>query len=315
MLERPVRINGTTYTHHELTGVDHDFAREITTVRITSYNDTENHTTWVPLPLSENATRAELCETVYALPIFEPYINDDTDRVNQLMSVLTDEQLESFPTSFFSDWKAGIYYTVGTRVAYNGGLFRCLTAHTSQADWTPDVVPSLWTGVRAMEVIPDAIEEWVQPDSTNGYMSGDKVLHFGDTWVSLIDNNVWEPGVVGTENLWWIVTDTTNDETGDTTSSDDSGESGDSGDTGDITGSDDTGDTGDGNTTEPTVETPTEPDDTDDIYASVPEWVQPNGSNPYGIGDVVQHNGQVWESATSGNVWEPGVYGWNVISQ
>ena len=41
------------------------------------------------------------------------------------------------------------------------------------------------------------IAEWVQPDSTNPYMTGDRVLHNGSTWESTVDNNVWEPGVYG----------------------------------------------------------------------------------------------------------------------
>ena len=40
---------------------------------------------------------------------------------------------------------------------------------------------------------------WEQPESTNPYMKGDKVTHAGRTWVSTIDNNVWEPGVYGWE--------------------------------------------------------------------------------------------------------------------
>ena len=31
------------------------------------------------------------------------------------------------------------------------------------------------------------------------YMQGDKVTHGGKTWVSAIDNNIWEPGVYGGE--------------------------------------------------------------------------------------------------------------------
>ena len=27
-------------------------------------------------------------------------------------------------------------------------------------------------------------------------------MHNGKTWESLVDNNVWEPGAVGTESLW-----------------------------------------------------------------------------------------------------------------
>ena len=34
---------------------------------------------------------------------------------------------------------------------------------------------------------------------TNPYKKGDKVTHNGSTWVSTVDNNVWEPGVYGWE--------------------------------------------------------------------------------------------------------------------
>lgn len=35
--------------------------------------------------------------------------------------------------------------------------------------------------------------EWTQPDSTNGYSIGDKVLYNGVIYESLIDNNIWSP--------------------------------------------------------------------------------------------------------------------------
>ena len=44
-------------------------------------------------------------------------------------------------------------------------------------------------------------------------------------------------------------------------------------------------------------------------------WTQPLGaSDAYNTGDIVEHNGQQWVSDVDGNVWEPGVYGWSVIS-
>lgn len=42
----------------------------------------------------------------------------------------------------------------------------------------------------------------------------------------------------------------------------------------------------------------------------IPEWEQPDSTNPYSKGDKVRHNGRVWVSDLDGNVWEPGVYGW-----
>lgn len=97
----------------------------------------------------------------------------------------------------YPKWNAdSIEYTVGNRVLYNGTLYKCLQAHTSQETWTPTDAASLWAEVLAGQDGTD-IGEWVQPDSTNPYMSGDTVTHNGKTWVSNIDNNVWEPGVYG----------------------------------------------------------------------------------------------------------------------
>lgn len=46
----------------------------------------------------------------------------------------------------------------------------------------------------------------------------------------------------------------------------------------------------------------------------IPDWVQPTGvHDAYQIGDKVKHNGSTWESTVNSNVWEPGVYGWNII--
>lgn len=45
-----------------------------------------------------------------------------------------------------------------------------------------------------------------------------------------------------------------------------------------------------------------------------PEWVQPTGAqDAYSAGDKVSHNGKHWKSTVNGNVWEPGVYGWEEV--
>lgn len=46
----------------------------------------------------------------------------------------------------------------------------------------------------------------------------------------------------------------------------------------------------------------------------VPEWEQPDSTNPYQIGDRVTHNGKTWENTIANNVWEPGVYGWKEVN-
>jgi len=63
------------------------------------------------------------------------------------------------------------------------------------------------------------------------------------------------------------------------------------------------------------------PMDTPSLFAKVlipdenviPEWEQPDSTNPYSKGDKVTHNGKTWISTADGNVWEPGVYGWKDV--
>ena len=117
----------------------------------------------------------------------------------KLRGFATDEQAIEAP-AVYPEWKAEVAYTLDDRVLYNEVLYKVITAHTSQEDWTPDVSASLFAKV----LIPDenVIPEWEQPDSTNAYMIGDKVIHNGKTWVSTVDNNVWAPDVA---NTWKVV--------------------------------------------------------------------------------------------------------------
>lgn len=114
--------------------------------------------------------------------------------IEMAVASLTDETALEVVT-LFPEWEVGVEYEADTRVKFNGILYRCLTAHTSQTDWTPDVAASLFAKV----LIPDenVIPEWEQPESTNPYMKGDKVAYDGKTWESTVDNNVWAPGTYG----------------------------------------------------------------------------------------------------------------------
>lgn len=111
---------------------------------------------------------------------------------------MTDEQILEYP-DFVEKWESGKAYAVGKRLEYNGTIYKVLQAHTSQETWIPPDAPSLFAKV----LIPDenVIPEWEQPNSTNPYAKGDKVTHNGKTWQSTMDNNVWEPGVYGWEEV------------------------------------------------------------------------------------------------------------------
>lgn len=97
----------------------------------------------------------------------------------------------------FPQWKVEHDYAVGDRVQDDSVLYKCLTAHTSQASWKPADAPSLW-----VRVDDPSIEwpEWVQPQgSTDAYAKGAKVSHNGKHYISDVDANVWEPPTMWSE--------------------------------------------------------------------------------------------------------------------
>lgn len=95
--------------------------------------------------------------------------------------------------ALYPHWKAGEAVALGDRKQHNGILYKCIQAHTTQADWQPDATPALWAVV-SLEEWP----EWKQPAGAHdAYNKGDKVKHNSKKWVSTADANVWEPGVYG----------------------------------------------------------------------------------------------------------------------
>ena len=89
----------------------------------------------------------------------------------------------------FPQWVIGRAYAVDERLQYNGVLYRVVQAHTSQADWTPDITPALFVAVSL-----DEWPEFVQPTGAHdAYNKGDKVTFEGKHYISLIDANVYSP--------------------------------------------------------------------------------------------------------------------------
>ena len=111
------------------------------------------------------------------------------------IAVTLDDETALTGVELFPAWTVGKAYAVSDRVQYNGALYKVLQDHTSQETWTPDAAPSMFAKVLIAD--ENIIPEWEQPDSTNAYSKGDKVTHNGKTWVSDVDNNVWEPGIYG----------------------------------------------------------------------------------------------------------------------
>lgn len=118
-------------------------------------------------------------------------------RAIQIFAASLDEETALEIASVYPAWAAGQAYAVGDYLTYgvNGvgdpQLYKAAQAHTSQADWTPDNTPALYTPVGLTD---DGYPVWSQPTGAqDAYNTGDVVDYNGTLYRSLIDGNVWPP--------------------------------------------------------------------------------------------------------------------------
>ena len=62
----------------------------------------------------------------------------------KIVSTFTDENAVKV-IDLYPKWTVGIAVAKDSRYQFNGKLYKCVQAHITQADWTPDITPSLWT--------------------------------------------------------------------------------------------------------------------------------------------------------------------------
>ena len=116
------------------------------------------------------------------------------DKLDSIAVALPDdiavEHVDLYPV-----WMEGMALGIGDRVQHNGGLYRVQQAHT--AEHPPSVnTAALYTRINA----PGEIPAWVAGQS---YAKDVQVTHNGKTWLSIVDNNVWEPGAAGVFDSIW----------------------------------------------------------------------------------------------------------------
>ena len=109
------------------------------------------------------------------------------------LAVTLDDETALTGVELFPAWAIGKAYAVNDRAQYNGTLYKCIQAHTSQSDWMPSATPALWKTVSV-----DEYPEWVQPTGAHdAYNTGDKVTYNGQHYVCTSNANVYAPDVYG----------------------------------------------------------------------------------------------------------------------
>ena len=97
-------------------------------------------------------------------------------------------------------YAAGVYLTYGVNGVGDPQLYKVVQAHTSQADWKPDKVASLYDPI-GLDAAGHPI--WSAPTGAHdAYAKGDIVDYNGTLYQSEIDGNTTVPG---TDTRYWTV--------------------------------------------------------------------------------------------------------------
>lgn len=135
---------------------------------------------------AEHQEKKQIAEKLIMDRMVTDYIlNDD----------LSDAEKDMF-ICLFDLWEPNTAYSGGDKLVYEGLAYEVIQAHTSQSDWLPNELPALYklfyqTSTDDGTIV---IPEWVQPTGGHdAYSMGDKVIHEGKVYESIIDGNTWSP--------------------------------------------------------------------------------------------------------------------------
>lgn len=111
-----------------------------------SFNNDDAEYTLVTVPDEEIPARPEKSAGIGKMWWLD-YVDGVLSWVEKDRTLTTNERIELLQQDIEAikhEWKVGEAVAVGDRRYYNGVWYTCLQAHTTQADWTPDVTEALW---------------------------------------------------------------------------------------------------------------------------------------------------------------------------
>lgn len=115
----------------------------------------------------------------------------------QMFAASLDDEKAMEVATMYDPWKEGKAYAVDERITYGENavgdpqLYKVITAHTSQADWTPDVATSLFD---AIGLDDSGYPVWSKPTGAHdAYNTGDIVNYNGTLYQSTMDGNTYSP--------------------------------------------------------------------------------------------------------------------------
>lgn len=115
----------------------------------------------------------------------------------QMFAMSLEDEKAMEVATIYDPWEIGKSYAVGEFLTYGVNsvgdpqLYKVVQAHTSQADWRPDITPALYVAIGLDE---QGYPVWSKPTGAHdAYNKGDIVDYNGTLYESLIDGNIYSP--------------------------------------------------------------------------------------------------------------------------
>lgn len=145
---------------------------------------------------NENTDISNYNPEIFKIPAAKRLLQKVANPILSNAETLTEQDIED-AKSLYDNWNGeGIDYQVGNKVVYNNELYEVIQSHSSQNDWTPDVVPALFNKFKPA----GQVNEWDYPVA---YALNEEVTYNGTTYKCIqahTSQEGWKPD--STASLW-----------------------------------------------------------------------------------------------------------------
>lgn len=106
--------------------------------------------------VQDDARRAKLIAEDKTYTTGSELPSSQTDIVQEVQYALMTAQINTLVVddttalrwrTLYPDWETGVAYKANDKVQFGDSLYKCIQAHTAQANWAPDLAASLWTEI------------------------------------------------------------------------------------------------------------------------------------------------------------------------
>ena len=112
-------------------------------------------------------------------------IIDDARKLRPIIEQAMQSVEKPKAVKLYPEWKRGVAYSADFKVQYGDRLYKVRQAHTSQADWTPDITASLFTEIN--ETASGTVDDPIPYNNNMKLEKGKYYSQYGVTYLCTAD--------------------------------------------------------------------------------------------------------------------------------